>query len=526
MDADTIASSAAPEPTGRRTGGRAGRRQAIQDAAADAKVTRLRQWHLPYQPIEAVSEDAVEAIHEASLQVLEELGIKVLHFGARDYYRQAGADVDDATEVVRFDRNMVMDLIAKAPSSFALHSRNPEWTGRTGDGDILVATVGGPPHSTDIERGRRAGNHDDYRDFCRLAQTYDVIHIFGQPVEPLDIPVNVRHLEMTRSVLTLTEKVPFVYSRGKGAVRDSLELVRIARGVSWDQMVREPSAYTVVNMNSPRQLDVPMAQGIIDFAKAGQAVVVTPFTLSGAMAPVTVAGGLVQQNAEALAGICLTQIVRPGAPVVYGGFTSNVDMKTGAPAFGTPEYAQAQLVSGQLTRRYGLPFRSSNVNASNHPDAQATYESQMSLWSTIMGGCNFLLHGAGWLEGGLSASFEKFIIDVEMLRAFEAFLTPLTVDPDTLALEAIRDVMPGGHYFGTPHTLARFDNAFYEPLLSDWRNFETWRDDGSVDATVRANRIYKQALTEFQEPPMDAAIRDELDAFVVRRTEEGGVSLD
>lgn len=523
MSSDAVVTEA---PQGRRGGGRAGRRREQQEAAAKAKTAVLRQWKLPYAPIEAVSEDAVEAIHEASMRVIEELGIKVLHEDARRLYRAAGADVDEARQIVRMDRALLMELVGKAPSSFKMHGRNPDWVGTTGDGNILVATVGGPPHATDLDRGRRNGNMPDYENFCRLAQAYDVIHIFGQPVEPQEIPLNVRHLHMTRAVTTLTEKVPFVYSRGHGAVMDALEIVRIGRGISWDQFKREPSAYTVVNMNSPRQLDIPMAQGMIDMAKMGQPVVVTPFTLAGAMAPVTVAGGLVQQNAEALFGIALIQIVNPGNPAVYGGFTSNVDMKSGAPAFGTPEYAQAQLVSGQLTRKYKLPYRSSNVNASNHPDVQSAYESQMSLWSTIMGGCNFLLHGAGWLEGGLSASFEKFIIDVEMLRAFEAFLSPLEVNPDTLGLEAIRDVDPGGHYFGTPHTLARFDKAFYEPLLSDWRNFETWQEDGSVDATQRANRIYKQALKDYEEPDMDAGIREEMNAFVDRRTREGGVELD
>ncbi len=523
MSADT---SSPQETQGRRSGGRSGRRKSMETAAADAKVTVLRQWTLPYEPIKAVPEEAIDAIHDASMRVIEEMGIKVLHDEARDLFRQAGAEVDETSQMVRMDRALLMELVSKAPSSFKLHSRNPNWTGMTGDGNILVATVGGPPNATDLDRGRRSGNMEDYENFCRLAQAYDVIHIFGQPVEPLDVPLNIRHLRMTNSVMSLTEKAPFIYSRGQAAVMDALELVRIARGVSWEQLRREPSAYTVINMNSPRQLDIPMAQGAIDMARNGQPVIVTPFTLSGAMAPVTVAGGIVQQNAEALFGIALLQIVAPGAPAVYGGFTSNVDMKTGAPAFGTPEYAQAQLVSGQLTRRYGLPFRTSNVNASNHPDAQSVYESQMSLWSTIMGGCNLLLHGAGWLEGGLSASFEKFIIDVEMLRAFEAFLNPLEVNTDTLGLEAIADVEPGGHYFGTAHTLARYDSAFYQPILSDWRNYETWRDDGSLDATQRANRIYKETLREFVPPPMDPGIREEMDAFIARRTEEGGVTVD
>lgn len=261
-------------------------------------------------------------------------------------------------------------------------------------------------------------------------------------------------------------------------------------------------------------------------ARRGQAMILTPFTLAGAMAPITIAGALTQQNAEALAGITLSQLVRPGAPVVYGGFTSNVDMKSGAPAFGTPEYTQAAMASGQLARRYGFPFRSSNTTASNAPDAQAAYESQMSLWGALMGGCNLLLHGAGWLEGGLTASLEKFIIDIEMLQMMAAFFRPLPVDDASLALDAMREVGPGGHYFGAAHTLERYENAFYSPLLSDWRNFETWQESGSLDATQRANGIWKATLAASEAPPMDPAVREELEAFVTRRKAEGGANIE
>jgi trimethylamine--corrinoid protein Co-methyltransferase len=243
------------------------------------------------------------------------------------------------------------------------------------------------------------------------------------------------------------------------------------------------------------------------------------------MAPITIAGALAQQNAEALAGIALSQIVRPGAPAVYGGFTSNVDMKSGAPAFGTPEYTQAALAGGQLARRYGLPYRSSNTTASNAPDAQAAYESEMSLWGALMGGCNFLLHGAGWLEGGLTSSYEKFILDVEMLQMMAAFFRPPVVDEASLGLAAVREVGPGGHFFGAAHTLERYENAFYAPLVSDWRNFETWEEDGAQDATTRANRLWKETLARFEPPPMDPAVAEELEAFIARRTQEGGAEV-
>ncbi len=267
-----------------------------------------------------------------------------------------------------------------------------------------------------------------------------------------------------------------------------------------------------------------MIAGLLEMARMNQPVVATPFTLAGAMAPVTLAGALAQQNAEALATIALVQIVNPGAPVVYGGFTSNVDMKSGAPAFGTPEYAQAALVGGQLARRYRLPYRSSNANASNAVDAQAAYESQMSLWPAVMGHANMVMHGAGWMEGGLAASFEKFIIDIELLQMMSEFLQPLSIDKPELALDAMEEVGPGGHFFGAAHTLERYESAFYSPLVSDWQNFESWEQSGSETATQRAHRIYQQVLADFEPPPLDDAISDELNEFVARRTSEGGAA--
>jgi len=303
-------------------------------------------------------------------------------------------------------------------------------------------------------------------------------------------------------------------------------MIRIARGIDFETMTREPSLLTVVNANSPLQYDIPMLSGMIEMARLNQPVVVTPFTLAGAMAPVTVAGALVQQNAEALAGIAFMQIVNPGAPVMYGGFTSNVDMKSGAPAFGTPEYAKAVVIGGQLARRYKLPYRSSNVNASNAPDVQSAYESQMSIWPCMLGHVNFVKHALGWLEGGLSASFEKVIIDAEMLQMISEFLQPVIVDDDEMALSAIEEVGPGGHFFGCAHTLARYENAFYAPMLSDWRNFESWQEAGARDATARANAIFKDVLATYEPPEMDPGVVEELDAFVARRMAEGGAKPD
>jgi trimethylamine--corrinoid protein Co-methyltransferase len=340
------------------------------------------------------------------------------------------------------------------------------------------------------------------------------------------VPPNVRHLDVALSAIRLSDKLRFGFALGGVRARDHLEMGRIASGLSWQEFVEHPRLYTVINANSPLQYDIPMLEGMIEMARARQLLVITPFTLAGAMAPITVPGALVQQNAEALAGIAFAQIVAPGAPVIYGGFTSNVDMKSGAPAFGTPEYAQATLIGAQLARRYDVPFRASNVNASNAPDGQAVYESGMSIWACVLGHTNFVMHGLGWLEGGLCASFEKFILDAEMLQMMAEFLRPPVIDAGSLALEAIRDVGPGGHFFSTAHTLERYEQAFYAPLLSDWRNFETWSEDGGIDATQRANRIWKRILAEYQPPPLDPAIDEELQAYVDRRTAEGGAAMD
>ncbi|MFZ4531841.1 MAG: trimethylamine methyltransferase family protein, partial [Alsobacter sp.] len=341
-----------------------------------------------------------------------------------------------------------------------------------------------------------------------------------------DIHASVRHLDALFDMLTLSDKPIHAYSLGRERNRDALEMVRIARGIDRATLEREPSLFTIINSSSPLRLDGPMLEGIIQMARANQVTVLTPFTLAGAMAPVTIAGAVTQQNAEALAGLVLAQTVRPESPFVYGGFTSNVDMKSGAPAFGTPEYMKAALLGGQLARRYGLPYRSSNANAANTVDAQAAYESVFSLWGAIMGGTNLLMHGAGWMEGGLHASFEKMVLDADLLDMVAAFLTPVKVDAEELALDAMREVGPGGHFFGCAHTQARYRTAFFAPMISDWRNYESWREGGAPTAYDTASRLYHQRLDAFVPPPIDPAIFEELEAFVARRKAEGGAPTD
>ena len=506
----------------RRAGGRA--------AHARSTLPQQRPWsqpRTPYAPVAAISADELESIHQASLRVLSEIGMDFLDADARERLRAAGADVEADGTRVRFEPAMVEERIATAPSEFTLHARNPDRHVRLGGSWMAFGTVGSPPNASDLDRGRRIGNRDDYQAFLRLAQMLNPIHFLsGYPVEPVDLHHGVRYLHATHDALTLMDKAIHCYSLGRQRNIDVLEMVRIARGVDAATLDVEPSVFTVVNSSSPLRLDAPMLQGIIAFAERHQIVCITPFTLAGAMAPVTLAGALVEQNAEALAGMVLTQVVRPGAPVIYGGFTSNVDMQSGAPAFGTPEGMRTSLIGGQLARRYGVPYRSSNVNAANALDAQAAYESVFSLWGAIMGGVNLLMHGAGWMEGGLHASYEKMILDAELLGMVEAFLEPVEVSDDTMALEAIAEVGPGGHFFGVEHTQSRYKTAFHKPMLSDWRNYETWQEAGSPELPSKANRIWKELLAAYEPPPMDPAIREELDAFVDRRVAEGGVPTD
>ncbi len=525
MSDSTPQTTAATNP-GRRAGGRAGRAgRNTSRGPIEQKPFAQPRRHFP--ATEIVSADGIEAIHNASMTILEEIGMDFLNADARAILKRAGADVKEDNARVRFDRALIEEAIKTCPSEFTLHARNPAHNVQFGANWIAFAQMASAPNCTDMDRGRRPGSQEDFRNLVKLGQSFNIIHLTGgYPVEPVDLHASVRHLDCLADFVRLTDKAFHVYSLGRVRVLDGIEIARIGRGVDMEQMQQQPSLLSIVNSSSPLRLDDPMLQGIMEMSSRGQLIVMTPFTLAGAMAPVTIAGALAQQNAEALAGIAFTQMVRPGAPVAYGGFTSNVDMKSGAPAFGTPEYMKAAIVGGQLARRYRLPYRTSNVCAANTVDAQAAYESVFSLWGAIMGGGNFIKHAAGWLEGGLSASFEKTILDVDLLQMVAEFLAPLAIDDDTLALDAVREVGPGGHYFGAAHTRARYREAFYAPVLSDWRNHESWREAGSPTAMQKANRLWKEMLAAYEAPSLDPAIDEELEAFVAKRKSEGGFKTD
>jgi trimethylamine--corrinoid protein Co-methyltransferase len=502
---------------------RRGRRQSPLEQA----IVQL-PWSQPcltLEPSRVISDDQIEAIHLKSLRVLQDIGMDILNVEAREILACAGAVVTG--QRVRIGSDIIDAVLKTPPAEFTLHARNPAHSVRIGGKWIAFAPVGGPPNCSDNDRGRRPGSLHDNGNFVRLSQFFNCIHISGDgSVDALDCHASVRHLQVMRNKMRLSDKVPFVYSTSREVLQDSLEIVRLARGLSHEDMLQDPSAYTVINTNSPLKLDDPMGMGIIEMARRNQVCVVTPFTLAGAMAPVTLAGALVEQNAEVLACLAISQLTYPGAPFVYGSFTSNVDMKSGAPAFGTPEYMKACIAGGQLARRYRLPYRTSSANAANSLDAQAAYETVFSLWAAIMAGGNLIVHAAGWMEGGLVASFEKFVLDVELLQMIEAFLTPIVVDDETMAFEAMDEVGPGGHFFGAAHTMTRYSTAFHQPLISDWRNFHQWAEAGSPQAPEKANALWKKALAEYREPPIAAEVAEKIDAFVNQRLAEGGQRTD
>ena len=510
-------------------------RRSARRAKAQAEGPRkLLDEQLPWQmpcyfdsPTEPLSADQIEAIHEASLDVIEQIGIRFLNETALDHLQRAGCSLDRSDMNVKMDRHWVMEMVRHVPSSFTVTPRNPQRKITVGDGHFIFGQVSSPPNILDSETGRRMGTREDFCNFLHLSQAFNCIHaIVGYPVEPMDLHASVRHLYATLDMLVHTDKVIHGYSLGKERIEDVMEMTRIAAGISHEEFDARPHMFTNINSSSPLKHDYPMLDGAMRLAMRKQPVVITPFTLSGAMAPVTIVGAIVQQNAVALAAMALLQFINPGTPVVYGAFTSNVDMKSGAPAFGTPEYVRAMQVSGQMARFYDVPMRSSNANAANVPDGQAVWESAFSLQGAMSGHSNLIYHAAGWLEGGLSASPEKFVMDCEMLQQVIYTQQPLEFDTDALAVEAINIVGPDGHFFGCDHTQKRYKTAFYNPFLSDWSNYESWQEAGAIWTHDRAHIAYKRILDEHKPPPIDPAIKEELEAFVVRRVEEGGAPTD
>ncbi|MEO1776046.1 MAG: trimethylamine methyltransferase family protein [Pseudomonadota bacterium] len=508
-----------------RSGGRAANKR-----RGGGGLPNQRPWgqaELTDPPIEPISADQVAAIDDAAMRILEEIGIEFLHPDACTRLKAAGCTVEDGGTNVRMDRALVRHYVAMAPETFTITPRNPARAITIGGRHQAFVNVSSPPNCSDLDRGRRPGTFEDFSNLIRLSQHFNVIHVLGgYPVEPVDVHAGVRHLHCLREKLVLSDKVMHAYALGTERIEDGMEMARIAAGLSHEDFEAAPRMYTNINSSSPLKHDWPMLDGAMRLAERGQPTIVTPFTLAGAMSPVTIAGSVVQATAEALAAIVLLQIIRPGLGVGFGSFTNNVDMRSGAPAFGTPEYVRATQISGQMARFYGLPLRATNACAANTPDAQAAWESMNSLWACMTSHTNLVYHAAGWLEGGLCASFEKFVMDCETLQQFCAMQDPVDTSPEALAVDAIGEVGPTGHFFGAQHTQDRYETAFYSPFLSDWRNFEAWESDGAVRTPERANAMWKAIIAAFEPPPMDVAIKEELDDFVARRVAEGGAPTD
>jgi trimethylamine--corrinoid protein Co-methyltransferase len=469
---------------------------------------------------EILSEDAMEVLDRGWRRIVCELGIEFLLPEAVEYFREAGQKVEG--DKVFLDPEFLLEQVAKAPREFELQARNRDHTVNVGGNHMVFAPVYGPPF---VREGdvRRDAKMADFENFVRLSQAFGELDSpGGTVVEPEDRPLDSRHLDMVYALQTLSDK-PYMGSVISAEnARDTIAMGEIVFGGP-EALAASPVSISLINCNSPLRWDDRMLSAMLEYNRAGQAVVTTPFLLMGAMSPVSIPATLVQQIAEALSGIALTQLVNPGCPVVFGSFLSNTDMKSGSPSFGTPESAIGLLCTGQIARRFGLPWRSGGgLNASQTVDAQAAYESLMTMLPTFLAGANFVMHSAGWLEGGLVSCYEKFIVDIEILRELQYEFKPLEVTEESLAFDAHVEVGAGGHFLGAAHTLMNFRDCFYRPLLSSTENFTRWSNNGGADATERAAGIWRKTLEAYEQPAIDDGVRDGLRDYVARRRIELG----
>jgi len=469
---------------------------------------------------EILSADAMATLDGGWRRIVTEIGVAFASERALALFREAGQKVDD--DVVRLDPDFVLEQVAKAPREFDVQARNPAHTVHIGGDAMAFSSVYGPPFVREGEV-RRDATMDDFRNFCRLAQSFDVLDSAGGVVcEPNDAPLDSRHLDMVYALQTLTDKIYMGNVVSGANARDTLAMTEILFG-GREAVERTPATISLVNCNSPLRWDDRMLDAQFEYSSANQPVVLTPFLLMGAMSPVTIPAALTQQMAEALSGIALSQLIRPGAPVVFGSFLSNIDMQSGSPCFGTPESAVGLFCTGQIARHFGLPVRSGGgLTSSQVPDAQAAYEALMTMLPTFLAGINWVMHSAGWLEGGLVSSLEKFVIDAQVLEMLQHEFTPLEIDEASLAFDAHAEVGHGGHFLGAAHTLERFRTCFYRPFLSSSDNYERWMRGGAKDTAARAAEISRQRLDAYEQPPLDDAVRAELEDYVTRRRRELG----
>jgi len=496
----------------RRSGGGAARRaeRTARRIEAAPRITRA----IPDYAL--LDEATIELIEANAETVLQEIGVTFTdNPGALDRWRAAGADVKG--ERVRIPRGLARRLCATAPASFVQHARNPANSVHIGGRDLVLAPVYGPPFIRDEDGGRRYATIADFRKLVKLGHMAKWLHHSGGTLcEPTDVPVNKRHLDMLLAHMTLTDK-PFMGSVTEPSrAADTIAMARILFG---EAFVAENAVVTsLINVNSPLTFDSVMMGALETYAAAGQATIVSPFIVGGAMAPVSVAGTLTQVLAEVLAGIAYAQLVRPGAPVIFGAFVTSIDMNSGAPTFGTPEASQILYGAGQLARRLGVPFRSGGgLCGSKLPDAQAAYETANTLNAALLGGVNFMLHACGWLEGGLVTSLAKYVMDADQLGALHRMARGVTADANAQALDALREVGPGGHFLGCAHTQANFQTAFWRSDLFDYKPFETWYEEGARDTAALARERVTRLLGDYEAPPIDPGVAEALEDFVARR---------
>ena len=476
---------------------------------------------------EVLSQDAIAVLDKGWRRIVSEVGVQFAKPEAVALFARAGQRVDG--EVVYLDPEFVLEQVAKVPPEFDIQARNPANTVHIGGDHMVFGAVYGSPF---VRQGsvRRDATLADFHNLCKLSQSYPQLDTAGGVIcEPNDAPLDSRHLDMVHALGTLTDKIYMGNVVSGPNAADTIAMTEIlfgggaGRQAGHASIEETPALVSLINCNSPLRWDDRMLDSLFEYAEANQAVVLTPFILMGAMSPVTIPAALTQQLAEALSGIALAQLIRPGCPVIFGSFLSNIDMQSGSPAFGTPESAIGLLCTGQLARHYGLPFRTGGgLNASQTADAQCAYEALMTLLPTFLAGTNFVMHAAGWLEGGLVSCYEKFIIDVELLRMLRVEFTPLEIDESSLAFGAHEEVGHGGHFLGAAHTMERFRECFYRPLLSSTSNYERWLKQGGKDTAARASEICAKTLDEYEPPPMDEAVRAELQDYVDRRRTELG----
>ena len=476
----------------------------------------------PYAPLEICSAEQVQQIHTATLDILENIGVDFMDAEALSIWDAAGAKVDHSAQHVWIDRGLVMELVSHAPEQFTLRARNSARNMVIGGNHINFLPGGGHAFVSDLDRGKRAGTRADFADLLKLVQMCNVMHGTGVAlIEMMDVPVSHRHLHRALMNFTLSDKPTTGAAHDRIIPQDILNMARIVFGDDALDNPIAPVIIGIINVNSPLRFDGRMLGGLISYARAGQALIMTPFIVAGAMSPITIAGAVAQQNAEVLAGTALAQLIRPKTPVLYGPFSTNADMRSGSPAFGTPEGAWVSVMAAQMARFYGMPTRGNGgLTNANSNDAQSAYEALWTLWPNVMAHNNYIMHGAGWLETGLTISFEKLIIDMENLTMFQHFLQGFEINNDTLALDTMADVGSGGHHFGTPHTQARFSTEFYEPFISTRQSLDVWQASGALDAEKRANHLWKQLLKEYQAPPIDSNVKQALEDYVTRRERE------